>query len=299
MIIMAATVGGTGCDALWWEGPQRPWRSRFVVGSVLCHLLLALLLIKGLPTLFGAHHETAAPPLTVTLLDPDAVRELPLGPTTHLPSKPKNLHPAPRSRPMPTVRPTVPPPPPETAAPDRGADRETAAEGLPPLVLPPTAGHESSSGSATDHAPVPPSAGSIPGLPFVSQEELDQTVARLFSDQPKSKEPYQVNTEDLQYLSYIAQIQRMLELIWKYPKAAGELGQQGQTVIKIVILDDGTLQVAQLMESSGYRLLDNEALRAVKALAPYAPLPKSWHRKRWDLTISFRYILNGVAVNVI
>jgi TonB family protein len=298
---MAAIVGGTGWEALWLEERDRRWRSPFVVGSILLHLLLVLVLIKGLPTLLGAsHREAASPPMTVTLLDPDAVKELPLGPTTHLPSKPKNLIPAPLSRlvPAPTLRP-VPSPRTNSAVPEHPPIDDSATLGDPSMLLPPAAGHEPSESAAGEAPSVPPLAGRLPGLPFISHEEINQEVAKLYSDQPKSREPYQANTEDLQYLSYIAQIGRMLELIWKYPREAGDRGQQGQTVIKITILDDGTLEAAELTQSSGYSLLDGEALRVVKRLAPYPPLPKSWHRSQWDLTISFSYILNGVAVNVL
>jgi len=305
---MATAVGRTEWDALWWEVQDRRLRGRFVAGSVLLHLVLALLLIKEAPTLFAPHREAASPPMTVTLLDPDAVKELPLGPTTHLPSRPKNLDAAPLGRavPAPARRP-VPSTPAlggESAVRGGDAGRHLDAAGKP-TMLPPAAGLEPSNGSAPNLSPVPPSTAERPsadggphGLPFVSREEIDQ-LAKLFTDQPKSTEPYQANIEDLQYLSYIAQIARTLELIWKYPKEAGDRGQQGQTVIKIVIQGDGTLEAAELMRSSGYALLDGEALRAVRRLAPYPPLPRSWHRSQWDLTISFTYVLNGVAVNVI
>jgi len=310
---MVEAIQRTGWDFLWEEDRYRRLRSRFVIGSILLHLVLALLLYKGLPEWLNASRQPdASPPLTVTLLDPDVVKELPIGPTTHLPPKPKNLEAAPLGRlaPAPMVNPTIVKPQivkpmtplsrAETAAPGRDAGHETAALGDPALTLPPMAGHEPAKGSTADSLPVPPAAGSsIPGLPFVSREELQQEIAKLYSDQPKSKAPYEVNTEDLQYLSYISQIARMLELIWKYPREAGDRGQQGQTVLKITILNDGTLEATELVQSSGYALLDNEALRVVKRLAPYQPLPKSWHRSEWDLTISFTYVLNGVAVNVI
>lgn len=298
---MAATVGGTGWEPLWLEERDRRWRSPFVVGSLLLHLLLGLVLIKGLPTLLNAsHREAASPPMTVTLLDPDAVKELPLGPTTHLPPKPKNLEPAPFSRavPAPAIRP-APSTQVDTAIPKLHPTDDVAAAGDPTMLLPPAAGQEPSNSASGEAVPIPPLAGHVPGLPFVSREEINQEVAKLYSDQKKSREPYQANMEDLQYLSYIAQIARTLELIWKYPPAAGARGQHGVTVLKITILDDGTLDAAELTKSSGYELLDGEALRVVKRLAPYPPLPKSWHRSQWDLTISFSYILNGVAVNVL
>ena len=256
----------------------------FLLGSLLLHLGLALLLVKGLPVLPWADYrpEEPGPPLVVTMLDPDAVNELAIGPTTHLPPKPKNLVPAPRSRLAPQPR--------TPAAPEWLLPKALLPEGL----MPPARDGDAVRGDGQPSAPAPP-----PGLPFVSREEIDR-LAKLFTDQPaRSKEPYQVNTEDLQYLSYIAQIARHLELVWRYPKEAGDRGQQGVTVLKVTITEDGTLHAAQLIESSGYPLLDGEALRAVKRIAPYPPLPASWHRSEWELTISFTYQLYGVAVSVI
>jgi len=302
---MAEAIQRTEWEPLWWADQDGRLRSRFVVGSILLHLMLAVLLFKGLPTWFSAsHRDDLTPPLTVTLLDPDVVNELPIGPTTHLPSRPKNLEAAPlgRAGSAPVVR-SAPSARAERNVRGREAGRDTTVLGDPALILPPTAGREPSAGAGA--LPAPPSSAEQPGeavppqgLPFVSREEIDR-LAKLFTDQPKSKAPYEVNIEDLQYLSYIAQIARTLELIWKYPKEAGDRGQQGQTVLKITILEDGTLKATELMQSSGYTLLDGEALRAVRRLAPYQPLPKSWHRSQWDLTISFTYVLNGVAVNVI
>jgi TonB family protein len=305
MIVMAEATQRTEWEPLWWAARDGRLRSRFVIGSILLHLMLAWFLVKGVPEwINAAHRDDLSPPLTVTLLDPDAVNELPIGPTTHLPSRPKNLEAAPlgRAGSAPAVR-SAPSTRAERNVRGRDAGREATVPGDPAMILPPTAGSEPSTGAGA--VPAPPSAAEQPGnanppqgLPFVSREEIDR-LARLFTDQPKSKAPYEVNTEDLQYLSYIAQIARTLELIWKYPKEAGDRGQQGQTVLKITILEDGTLKAAELLQSSGFTLLDGEALRVVKRLAPYQPLPKSWHRSQWDLTISFTYVLNGVAVNVI
>ncbi|HXZ24717.1 MAG TPA: hypothetical protein VEI24_00745, partial [Nitrospiria bacterium] len=70
---MTGAIDPTGWNTLWWEEQSRRLRARFVAGSVLLHVLLALLLIKGAPELFHDHHETVSPPMTVTLLDPDVV----------------------------------------------------------------------------------------------------------------------------------------------------------------------------------------------------------------------------------
>jgi protein TonB len=280
------------------ESRSQGLRSRFLIGSLLLHLGLVFLLLKGLPVSPWADSppDELSPPFIVTILDPDAVNELPIGPVTNLPPKPTNLELAPRSRAVPpAVAPALPADRAERT-PLSEASRSETAVGDPAAPLLPESRGESARGGQEPPVVAPPVA---PGLPFVNREEINR-MAKLFTDEPRSpKEPYTVNTEDLQYLSYIAQIARTLELVWRYPREAGERGQQGVTVLKVVIREDGTLHAAQLVESSGYPLLDGEALRAVKRIAPYPPLPKIWRRAQWELTISFAYLLNGVAVGVI
>ncbi|MEW6324341.1 MAG: TonB family protein [Nitrospirota bacterium] len=269
----------------------------FIAGSLALHLGLALLLVNDLPLLPWTAPAEPGPPLVVTILDPDAVAELPLGPVTNLPSTPKGLPrsmapSAPATRPNATDAPAPRAPaveshrrPPQ----DRPAD-ESASEPSPRASGPPADGAES-----LPRVENPPSPAAPPGLPFVDRQEL----AKLFTEESNTNEPYAVNTEDLQYLSYIAKIARMLELVWQYPKEAGVRGQQGVTVLKVTIREDGALHEVALLESSGYPMLDGEALRAIKKIAPYPPLPERWHRSEWNLTISFTYLLTHVAVNVI
>ena len=275
-------------------------------GSVLLHGALLLLLLHKLPA--WSRPVAAQPPLTVTILDPDALRDLQVGPKTNLPPKPNNPVPAPRSRLLePRPAPIAPSLPAHPSAPTTAAPKSEAAPGRRDALLPPMSGREPAPGApstAVPSAPAPdqsldqPSPPLSSGLPFASRQEIDR-LARLFSETSKPDEPYTANTEDLKFLSYLAKIARDLEMVWKYPKEAGDRGQQGVTLVKIVIREDGTLNEAELVQSSGYPMLDDEALRAIKRIAPYAPFPKAWHRSQWELTIQFTYELNGVAVHVI
>jgi periplasmic protein TonB len=44
-----------------------------------------------------------------------------------------------------------------------------------------------------------------------------------------------------------------------------------------------------LVESSGYPVLDNEALRAVKAAAPFDPFPPQMGNESWNILATFHY----------
>ena len=50
----------------------------------------------------------------------------------------------------------------------------------------------------------------------------------------------------------------------RYPRLARERGWQGRVIIEVAVIADGTVNRAEIDQSSGYRLLDQAALRAVR-----------------------------------
>jgi protein TonB len=53
-----------------------------------------------------------------------------------------------------------------------------------------------------------------------------------------------------------------------------QYGLQGRVIIEFTILFDGRIESVRLVRSSGSILLDEEALRAVRAAAPFPPIPQ-------------------------
>jgi protein TonB len=143
---------------------------------------------------------------------------------------------------------------------------------------------------------VPVPKQSIPGLPFADQRDLDK-LAKLFTDKEMPKrDSISINTDDLRYLTYMLGLKRRIELIWQYPPQAAASGLQGGLLLNFTIRQDGQLTDVTLIQSSGYRVLDEEALRAVKAAAPYAPLPEAWHQDRITITGNFVYYGSLLAI---
>ena len=73
--------------------------------------------------------------------------------------------------------------------------------------------------------------------------------------------------------------------------------QEGSLRLRFIILKDGTLKGVSLLDSSGYRLLDNEALRAVKDAAPFNPIPDRLKTSRLNITATFNYSLGSRFVH--
>ncbi len=60
--------------------------------------------------------------------------------------------------------------------------------------------------------------------------------------------------------------------------------------LAFTIESDGNVSSIKLLKSSGYEILDEYALNAVKIASPFNPIPASIGTKRLKITASFEYI---------
>ncbi|MBI2359929.1 MAG: energy transducer TonB [Deltaproteobacteria bacterium] len=111
-------------------------------------------------------------------------------------------------------------------------------------------------------------------------------------------EAVRLDTREPKYISYFASIKRAIELVWEYPEPALRSGFQGKLVIEFTILGNGHLDKTRLLRSSGFPVLDQEAMRAVKAASPFRPIPPWIGKNRLDITASFEYLDNRVRYGV-
>ena len=145
--------------------------------------------------------------------------------------------------------------------------------------------------------PSPPQKS--PSLPapkslFPSPETLHQIERKFSHTYPKDLEKgdtISLNTKNYKYISYFTHIKRKIELVWEYPRVAAELGQEGRLTLRFTILKDGRLAGVRLVQSSGYHLLDEEALHAVKEAAPFHPIPDRLKTDHLNILANFTYTL--------
>ena len=65
----------------------------------------------------------------------------------------------------------------------------------------------------------------------------------------------------------------------RYPRAARKMGMEGTVKVRVVVRPNGSiLPPVTIKKSSGYKLLDQEAIRMVTAAAPFGPLPKGFEK---------------------
>ena len=104
-------------------------------------------------------------------------------------------------------------------------------------------------------------------LPSVTWSSAEQTSKH-------GRKPIPLNTSEPRYITYFGSIQRSIDAHWQYPELALQYGLQGRVIIEFTILFDGRIESVRLVRSSGSILLDEEALRAVRAAAPFPPIPQ-------------------------
>lgn len=56
-----------------------------------------------------------------------------------------------------------------------------------------------------------------------------------------------------------------------YPLQAKEKGFQGKVFLKFIVNNDGAIDSVFVLKSSGYRILDNEAIRVIKVMPKWKP----------------------------
>ncbi|MBI3753065.1 MAG: energy transducer TonB [Deltaproteobacteria bacterium] len=101
-----------------------------------------------------------------------------------------------------------------------------------------------------------------------------------------------LNANEPRSISYLQTLKGMIKDKWEYPEAAARDGEAGRLWIRFIIRKEGTLEDVMLIKSSGYPMLDDAALSAIRLAAPFYPFPKSFGSlERITVNASFEYVL--------
>lgn len=210
-----------------------------------------------------------------------------------------------------------PPAPKKKAAPPKPPREELAARaepsGKPPQKRPEakvSAEEAPPEGTAVEKAPpggeaaeeTPPGPAAAPPVSEGEGEGVGKE--RLFDpevlagviekDRPKETEgSITFNTKEIRHYGYMRKLKARIEAVWEYPREAALEGIYGDLVVKFVIKSDGTLGSVELVRTSGWKMLDDAAIAALRDGAPYWPLPEDWDAGSLTVTGHFIYTLSG------
>ncbi|MDT8440876.1 MAG: energy transducer TonB [Desulfuromonadales bacterium] len=198
-------------------------------------------------------------------------------------------------RPPVSATPPAPPTPPVTAT--------TPPRREPPPAAPPVRSEPPRPVSPGGERPVTESVAPAPlEQPLPDLQQLTRispgALARIESDwRQKYRDNLQqgdtvwLDTEQDLLFSFMRRFRDNIYLVWNYPAAAAQLGQEGTCLLRITVDRQGNVDEVRLLESSGSPSLDNEAIRAVKLGASYGPLPQAYPNDKLHIMAFFQYSL--------
>ncbi len=100
----------------------------------------------------------------------------------------------------------------------------------------------------------------------------------------------------IKYISYFASIKRKIELVWQYPFEAVQRGIQGDVVVDFSIGKDGKLRKVTLVKSSGFTLLDREAIESIRKGSPFSPIPSTYEIDVLNIRANFIYEMRYLKI---
>jgi protein TonB len=262
--------------------PRHLYFTRFIIASVVLH---ALVITAALYLAQPAQPETPFTlPVRIVNLPKEAVSKLPpvqqpprLRPTLPTPPAPRRMIP---EKPL---------PPGAVPMPKKfGADENVK---LPKTLSRTGVPEGADQGKATGKTAPPLMQKQTGPLPFLSQNDIDELARRGMPEKRPGDDSVTLDTDEFKFISYNRWLKIKVESVLKYPELAAISGYQGTLYIKFDILKDGSVGGLEVLKSSGYKILDDEALRSIRASAPFQPLPDDWHMDRYAIRAAVLFYL--------
>jgi len=207
----------------------------------------------------------------------------------------KKLPPLQRPVPVPPVVPPVPPviprpvPPGAAPAPKKfGTGDEINLPKTTPRTGVPEGAEQGKETGKTAPAQTHKETGP---LPFLSQNDIDELARKGMPERQPGDDSVTLDTDEFKFISYNRWLKIKVESVLKYPELAAISGYQGTLFIKFDIMKDGSLGGLEVLKSSGYKILDDEALRSIRESAPFQPLPDDWHMDRYSIRAAVIFYL--------
>jgi protein TonB len=119
--------------------------------------------------------------------------------------------------------------------------------------------------------------------------KLEESYRRKFEDEIAEGETRFLNSDDIQFGSFLRRFETAVYGVWRYPQEAAMKGIEGITPVRISFNRRGEITGVRVLESSGAKVLDDEVLRTLKLIGPVGGFPKGYDKEEFHLIGFFQY----------
>jgi len=112
-------------------------------------------------------------------------------------------------------------------------------------------------------------------------------------DHGDGQDTISLDTHDKRYVTYARLIKEKILRRWKYPAEARRYLIEGKLMALFSLVNEGDMIQVKIIETSGHEILDKEAIRAIRAAAPFPPFPENIPLRRLNIKASFVYRLTA------
>jgi len=130
-------------------------------------------------------------------------------------------------------------------------------------------------------------------LPFLTQNDIDELARKGMPQKRPGDDSVTLDTDEFKFMSYNRWLKVKIESVLQYPELAAISGYQGTLYILFDIMKDGSVGRLEVLKSSGYKILDDEALRSVRDSARFQPLPDEWNMERYSIRAAVLFYLGA------
>jgi protein TonB len=146
-------------------------------------------------------------------------------------------------------------------------------------------------------SPLKPRADKSPNLSKLfpsagKMARLEESYRKKYGEEVAEGETKFLNTDDIQFGSFLRRFETAVYGVWSYPQEAARLGIEGVTPVKITFNRKGEIENVSIIESSGSTLLDNEVLRTLRMIGAIGGFPKGYKKDKFNLIAFFQYGIN-------
>ncbi len=109
-------------------------------------------------------------------------------------------------------------------------------------------------------------------------------------DESSDEELISLDTQEFKYVDYFTSIRKQIEEVWLYPVKAMKKGISGKVLLRFTISKEGKLVDVQVLNTSGYKILDDAAIKAFKIASPYKPIPDTLNKNKLNIIATLSYM---------